>query len=120
MANLENSNDFSVAIVSSSHKNNGHHAGTLPRNSKSEDDLLSKNNVVINKKCNREGCNNDVFKEVCSYYQSYEIKSPTWTILWFRIQGIFFVENIDRLEAFMFKPDRDNSQLCIDSQYSSQ
>ena len=64
---LMNLNNFSKAIVSSSHKNNGHHAGTLPRNSKSEDDLLSKNNVVINKKCNREGCNNDVFKEVCSY-----------------------------------------------------
>ena len=77
-ANPENSNDFSVAIVSSSHKNNGHHAGTLPRNSKSEDDLLSKNNVVINKKCNREGCNNDVFKEVCSLGDSG----------FFRLQGI--------------------------------
>ena len=28
--------------------------------------------------------------------QSYEIKSPPWTILWFRILGIFSVENIKR------------------------
>ena len=105
--------------MSSSHKNNGHHAGTLPRNSKSEDDLLSKNNVVINKKCNREGCNNDVFKEVCSYYQTYEIKSSPWTIFWFRILGISSVENIDRLSVFMFQT-WDNSQFYIDSEYSSQ
>ena len=36
--------------------------------------------------------------------QSYEIKSPPWTILWFRILGIFSVENIDRLGGvFMFQ-----------------
>ena len=52
-------------------------------------------------------------------YQSYEIKSSPWTILWFRILGIFSVENIDRLVAMMFQTS-DNSQLCIDSQYSSQ
>ena len=51
--------------------------------------------------------------------QSYEIKSPPWTILWFRILGIFSVENIARLGVFMFQTS-DNSQLCIDSQYSSQ
>ena len=51
--------------------------------------------------------------------QSYEIKSPPWTILWFRILGIFSVENIDRLGFSMFQT-WDNSQLCIDSQYSSQ
>ena len=51
--------------------------------------------------------------------QSYEIKSPPWTIWWFRILGIFSVENIDRLGDFMFQTS-DNSQLCIDSQYSSQ
>ena len=50
--------------------------------------------------------------------QSYEIKSPPWTILWFRILGIFSVEDIDRLGAMMFQIS-DNSQLCIDSQYSS-
>ena len=61
-----NLNNFSKAIVSSSHKNNGQHHGTLPRNSKSEDDLLSRNNIVITKKCNREGCTNTVFKEVCT------------------------------------------------------
>ena len=36
-------------------------------------------------------------------YQSYEIKSPPWTILWFRILGIFSVENIVRLCVFMFQ-----------------
>ena len=52
-------------------------------------------------------------------FQSYEIKSPPWTIFWFRILGIFSVENIARLGVFMFQTS-DNSQLCIDSQYSSQ
>ena len=42
--------------------------------------------------------------------QSYEIKSPPWTILWFRILGIFSVENIKRLCVFMFQT-WDNSQL---------
>ena len=42
--------------------------------------------------------------------QSYEIKSPAWTILWFRILGIFFIENIKRLCVFMFQT-WDNSQL---------
>ena len=42
--------------------------------------------------------------------QSYEIKSPPWTILWFRILGISSVENIKRLCAFMFQT-WDNSQL---------
>ena len=51
--------------------------------------------------------------------QSFEIKSPPWTILWFRIVGIFSVKNIARLGVFMFQTS-DNSQLCIDSQYSSQ
>ena len=51
--------------------------------------------------------------------QSYEINSPSWTILWFRILGIFSVENIARLGIFMFETS-DSSQLCIDSQYSSQ
>ena len=51
--------------------------------------------------------------------QSYEIKSSPWTILWFRILGIFSVKNIARLGVFMFQTS-DNSQLCIDSQYSSQ
>ena len=35
--------------------------------------------------------------------QSYEIKFPPWTILWFRILGIFSVENIKRLCVFMFQ-----------------
>jgi hypothetical protein len=52
--------------------------------------------------------------------QSYEIKSPPWwTIWWFRILGIVSVENIDRLGVMMFQTS-DNSQLRIDSQYSSQ
>jgi hypothetical protein len=42
--------------------------------------------------------------------QSYEIKSPPWTILWFGILGIFSVENIKRLCGFMFKTC-SNSQL---------
>ena len=51
--------------------------------------------------------------------QSYEIKSPPWTILWFRFLGISSFENIARLGVFMFQTS-DNSQLCVDSQYSSQ
>ena len=35
--------------------------------------------------------------------QSYEIKSPPWTIWWFRILGIFSVENVNRLGAMMFQ-----------------
>ena len=42
--------------------------------------------------------------------QSYEIKSPPWTIFWFRIFGIFSVKNIKRLCVFMFQT-WDNSQL---------
>ena len=45
-----------------------------------------------------------------SFLQSYEIKSPPWTILWFRIPGIFSVQNIKRLCIFMFQT-WDNSQL---------
>ena len=51
------------------------------------------------------------------WVQSYEIKSPPWTIS--VILGIYSVENIDRLGDFMFQMS-DISQLCIDSQYSSQ
>ena len=40
--------------------------------------------------------------------------SICWSIL-----GIFSVENIDRLGDFMFQTS-DNSQMCIDSQCSSQ
>ena len=40
-------------------------------------------------------------KKADSMNQSYEIKSPPWTILWL-ILGIFYVENIDRLGVFMF------------------
>ena len=39
----------------------------------------------------------------CKGCQSYEIKTPAWTILWFKILGIFSVENIDRLDVFMFQ-----------------
>ena len=49
-----------------------------------------------------------------AWIQSYEIKSRPWTILWFRILGIFSVENIDRLCVLMFQT-WDNSQLLIDS-----
>jgi hypothetical protein len=35
--------------------------------------------------------------------QSYEIKSPPWTIWRFRILGIFSVENIDRLGDYMIQ-----------------
>ena len=42
--------------------------------------------------------------------QSYVIKSAPWTILWFRIFGIFSVENIKRLCVFMFQTC-SNSQL---------
>ena len=45
-----------------------------------------------------------------SLMQSYEIKSPLSTILWFRILGIFSVENIKRLCVFMLQT-WDNSQL---------
>ena len=53
-------------------------------------------------------------KNESGFQQSYEIKSPPWTILWFRILGIFSVENIDRLCVLMFQT-WDNSQLLIDS-----
>ena len=43
-------------------------------------------------------------------YQSYVIKSAPWTILWFRILGIFSVENIKRLCVFVFQTC-SNSQL---------
>ena len=47
----------------------------------------------------------------CSTWnQSYVIKSAPWTILWFRILGIFSVEYIKRLCVFMFKTC-SNSQL---------
>ena len=36
-------------------------------------------------------------------FQSYVIKSPPWTILWFIILGIFSAENIKRLCVFMFQ-----------------
>ena len=38
-----------------------------------------------------------------SFQQRYKIKSPPWTILWFKILGIFSVENTDRLGVFMFQ-----------------
>ena len=37
------------------------------------------------------------------YSQNYEIKFPPWTILWFRILGIFSVENKKRMCVFMFQ-----------------
>ena len=48
-------------------------------------------------------------KRVCDFLkvrilnQSYEIKFPPWTILWFKILGIFSVENIKKLCVFMFQ-----------------
>ena len=48
-------------------------------------------------------------KRVCDFLkvrilnQSFEIKFPPWTILWFRILGIFSVENIQKLCVFMFQ-----------------
>ena len=53
--------------------------------------------------------NNSNFSDIY-YYQSYVIKSAPWTILWFRILGIFSVENIKRLCVFMFQTC-SNSQL---------
>ena len=46
-------------------------------------------------------------------HQSYEIKFPPWTILWFRILGIFSVENIKRVCFFMFQT-YSNNQLCTE------
>jgi hypothetical protein len=43
--------------------------------------------------------------------QSYEIKSPPWTILWFRILGIFSFENIDRLGVFKFETSKHPTYL---------
>ena len=46
--------------------------------------------------------------------QSYEIRSSPWTLLWFRILGIFIVENIDRLGVFIFQTwDNDSFHLCL-------
>jgi hypothetical protein len=47
--------------------------------------------------------------------QSYEIKSPPWTILWFRILGIFSVENIARLGVLCFKLQTIVSSALIHS-----
>ena len=44
------------------------------------------------------------------FSQSYVIKSAPWTILWFRILGIFSVAYIKRLCVFMFTTC-SNSQL---------
>ena len=52
-------------------------------------------------------------------FKAMKSSPPPWTILWFRILRIFSVKNKARLGVFMFKTS-DNSQLCIDSQYSSQ
>jgi hypothetical protein len=49
------------------------------------------------------------------YKQSYEIKSPPWTILWFRILGIFSVENIARLGVLCFKLQTIVSSALIHS-----
>ena len=43
------------------------------------------------------------YKKKIGKNQSYEIKSPPWKILWFRILVIFSVENIKRLCVFMFQ-----------------
>ena len=43
-----------------------------------------------------------ILKVLC-LKQSYEIKSPPWNILWFRIVKVFSVENIKRLCVFMFQ-----------------
>ena len=43
-----------------------------------------------------DGCTNyKVLDDPRRNRQSYEIKSSPWTILWFRILGIFSVENIE-------------------------
>ena len=56
-------------------------------------------------------CNGEIKKPVSiSNDQSYVIKSAPWTIFWFRILGIFSVENIKRLCVFMFQTC-SNSQL---------
>ena len=49
-------------------------------------------------------------KNLVAKNQSYLIKSAPWTILWFKILGIFSVENIKRLCVFMFQTC-SNSQL---------
>jgi hypothetical protein len=51
-------------------------------------------------------CNTEILtttEKPNSTLHSYEIKSPSWTILWFRSLGIFLVENIDRLGVCMFQ-----------------
>ena len=48
--------------------------------------------------------------KIVLFLQSYVIKSAPWTILWFRILGIFSGEYIKRLCVFMFQTC-SNSQL---------
>ena len=62
--------------------------------------------------CSKVVCKNPIqnWRKSSTEQQSYEIKSPPWTILWFRILGIFSVENIKRLCVFIFQT-WDNSQL---------
>ena len=59
--------------------------------------------------CQKEDDGQGWIESVPAYYsrlswlQSYEIKYPPWTILWFRILGIFSVESIKRLCVVCFK-----------------
>ena len=62
--------------------------------------------VNLNNKIN----NRWKYSWIRSYRQSYVIKSAPWTILWFRILGIFSAEYIKRLCVFMFETC-SNSQL---------
>ena len=106
-----NLNNFSKAIVSSSHKNNGQHHGTLPRNSKSEDDLLSRNNIVITKKCNREGCTNTVFKEVCTVCVKSRVNAPV------KIFSDFFIFwSIHKGQNEILADQEKTLALMVDSQ----
>ena len=55
------------------------------------------------------------FLSSIKYIQSYEIKSPPWTIWWFGTLGIFSVENIDWLGDFMFQTSDNVSCALIHS-----
>ena len=66
--------------------------------------------VESKEQCNQKivyECKNFFYKgkllKIIRLTQSYQIKSPPWTILWFRILGIFSVENITRLCVFKFQ-----------------
>ena len=69
----------------------------------------------MHKHRNENALSDRILLNVITQDQSYEIKSPPWTILWFRILGIFSVKIIDRLGVLCFKFETIVSSALIHS-----